>query len=88
MVRYPVRAALKPFVSSLWYVLVGLISVEAIISVVLNLPTMGPILLQALKAQDMYLAASFIVMLSVLTVIGTLISDILLATLYPRIRYQ
>jgi peptide/nickel transport system permease protein len=88
LIRYPVRAALNPFVSSLGYVLVGLISGEAIISVVLNLPTTGPILLQALKAQDMYLAASFILMLSVLTVIGTLISDILLATLDPRIRYQ
>jgi peptide/nickel transport system permease protein len=88
LVRYPVRAALNPFVSSLGYVLVGLISGEAIISVVLNLPTTGPILLQALKAQDMYLAASFILMLSVLTVIGTLISDILLAALDPRIRYQ
>jgi peptide/nickel transport system permease protein len=88
LVRYPVRAALNPFVSSLGYVLVGLISGEAIISVVLNLPTTGPILLQALKAQDMYLAASFILMLSVLTVIGTLISDILLAALDPRIRYK
>jgi peptide/nickel transport system permease protein len=88
VLRYPVRAALNPFVSSLGYVLVGLISGEAIISVVLNLPTTGPILLQALKAQDMYLAASFILMLSVLTVIGTLISDILLAALDPRIRYQ
>jgi peptide/nickel transport system permease protein len=88
LVRYPVRAALNPFVSSLGYVLVGLISGEAIISVVLNLPTTGPILLQALKAQDMYLAASFILMLSVLTVIGTLLSDILLAALDPRIRYQ
>jgi peptide/nickel transport system permease protein len=88
LIRYPVRAALNPFVSSLGYVLVGLISGEAIISVVLNLPTTGPILLQALKAQDMYLAASFILMLSVLTVIGTLISDILLAALDPRIRYR
>ncbi|MGL5009748.1 MAG: ABC transporter permease [Paracoccaceae bacterium] len=88
LIKYPVRAALNPFVSSLGYVLVGLISGEAIISVVLNLPTTGPILLQALKAQDMYLAASFILMLSVLTVIGTLLSDILLAALDPRIRYQ
>jgi peptide/nickel transport system permease protein len=69
-------------------VLVGIVSGEAIISVVLNLPTTGPLLLQALKAQDMYLAASFILMLSVLTVIGTLMSDILLAVLDPRIRYR
>ncbi len=87
LVKYPIRAALNPFVSSLGYVLVGLVSGEAIISVVLNLPTTGPLLLQALKAQDMYLAASFILMLSVITVIGTLISDILLAVLDPRIRY-
>jgi peptide/nickel transport system permease protein len=88
LVKYPIRAALNPFVSSLGYVLVGIVSGEAIISVVLNLPTTGPLLLQALKAQDMYLAASFILMLSVLTVIGTLLSDILLAVLDPRIRYR
>jgi peptide/nickel transport system permease protein len=88
LVKYPIRAALNPFVSSLGYVLVGIVSGEAIISVVLNLPTTGPLLLQALKAQDMYLAASFILMLSVLTVIGTLMSDILLAVLDPRIRYR
>ncbi len=86
--KYPVRMALNPFVSSLGYVLVGLVSGEAIVSVVLNLPTTGPLLLQALKAQDMYLAASFILMLSVLTVVGTLLSDILLAVLDPRIRYR
>lgn len=88
LVKYPIRSALNPFVSSLGYVLVGIVSGEAIISVVLNLPTTGPLLLQALKAQDMYLAASFILMLSVLTVIGTLLSDILLAVLDPRIRYR
>jgi peptide/nickel transport system permease protein len=88
LVKYPIRAALNPFVSSLGYVLVGIVSGEAIISVVLNLPTTAPLLLQALKAQDMYLAASFILMLSVLTVIGTLLSDILLAVLDPRIRYR
>ena len=85
--KYPVRVALNPFVSTLGWVLVSIVSGEAIISIVLNLPTTGPLLLQALKAQDMYLAASFILMLSVLTVIGTLISDILLAWLDPRIRY-
>jgi peptide/nickel transport system permease protein len=84
--KYPVRIALNPFVSTLGWVLVSIVSGEAIISIVLNLPTTGPLLLQALKAQDMYLAASFILMLSLLTVIGTLISDILLAWLDPRIR--
>jgi peptide/nickel transport system permease protein len=85
--KYPVRVALNPFVSTLGWVLVSIVSGEAIISIVLNLPTTGPLLLQALKAQDMYLAASFILMLSVLTVIGTLISDILLVWLDPRIRH-
>ena len=85
--KYPVRVALNPFVSTLGWVLVSIVSGEAIISIVLNLPTTGPLLLQALKAQDMYLAASFILMLSVLTVIGTLVSDILLAWLDPRIRH-
>ena len=66
----------------------GLVSGATIVSVVLNLPTTGPMLLQALLAQDMYLAGSFILLLSVLTVIGTLISDILLAWLDPRIRYN
>jgi peptide/nickel transport system permease protein len=82
--KYPVRVALNPFVSTLGWVLVSIVSGEAIISIVLNLPTTGPLLLQALKAQDMYLAASFILLLSVLTVIGTLI---LLAWLDPRIRH-
>jgi peptide/nickel transport system permease protein len=86
--KYPVRVALNPFVSTLGWVLVSIVSGEAIISIVMNLPTTGPLLLQALKAQDMYLAASFILILSVLTVIGTLISDILLAWLDPRIRYR
>ena len=85
--KYPVRVALNPFVSTLGWVLVSIVSGEAIISIVLNLPTTGPLLLQALKAQDMYLAASFILLLSVLTVIGTLVSDILLAWLEPRIRH-
>jgi peptide/nickel transport system permease protein len=86
-VKYPVRVALNPFVSSVGWVLAGMVSGEAIIAIVLDLPTTGPLLLQALKAQDMYLAAAFILMLSVLTVIGTLISDILLAWLDPRIRH-
>jgi peptide/nickel transport system permease protein len=85
--KYPVRLALNPFVSSVGWVLAGMVSGEAIISIVLDLPTTGPLLLQALKAQDMYLAAAFILMLSVLTVIGTLVSDILLAWLDPRIRH-
>jgi peptide/nickel transport system permease protein len=84
--KYPVRVALNPFISSVGYVLPGLISGSAIISVVLSLPTTGPLLLSALLSQDMYLAGSFLMMLSVLTVLGTLISDILLAWVDPRIR--
>jgi peptide/nickel transport system permease protein len=84
--KYPVRVALNPFISSVGYVLPGLISGSTIISVVLSLPTTGPLLLSALLSQDMYLAGSFLFMLSVLTVLGTLISDILLAWVDPRIR--
>lgn len=88
ILRYPVRVAMNPFVSTIGWTLPGLVSGSIIVSVVLNLPTSGPLLLQALLSQDMYLAGSFILILSTLTVIGTLISDILLAWLDPRIRYQ
>lgn len=86
--RYPVRLALNPFVSTIGWILPTLISGEAIVSVVLNLPTAGPLLLRALMSQDMYLAGSIIMLLSVLVVIGTVLSDILLAVLDPRIRYE
>lgn len=88
LMEYPVRVALNPFVSSMGFILPGLVSGATIISVVLNLPTTGPMQLQALKEQDMYLAGAFILLLSVLTVLGTLLSDILLAIIDPRIRYQ
>jgi peptide/nickel transport system permease protein len=86
--KYPVRVALLPFVSTVGWALPGLISGSQIISLVLSLPTTGPLLLKALMSQDMYLAGSFVFILSVLTVIGTLISDILLGLLDPRIRYE
>jgi peptide/nickel transport system permease protein len=86
LMRYPVRAALNPFVSTLGWTLPQLVSGSTIVAVVLSLPMVGPMMLQALQTQDMYLAGSFILILSVLTVIGTLISDILLAWLDPRIR--
>lgn len=86
--KYPVRVALIPFISTVGWMLPLLISGETITAVVLNLPTTGPLLLRALQSQDMYLAGSFIMMLSFLTVIGTLISDILLAWLDPTIRYE
>ena len=85
--RYPVRIALNFFVSAQANILVTLVSGAAIVSIVLSLPTTGPLLLRALMAQDMYLAGSFILMLSVLNVISTLLSDIALAALDPRIRY-
>ena len=88
ILKYPVRIALIPFIATVGWMLPGLISGATIVSVVMSLPTTGPILLRSLMGQDMYLAASFIFMLSVLTVIGTLISDILLAVVDPRIRYH
>lgn len=88
LMKYPVRVALNPFVSTVGWVLPGLVSGATITAIVLNLPTSGPMLLRSLLTQDMYLAGSFILLLSVLTVIGTLISDILLAWLDPRIRYS
>lgn len=88
LLKYPVRIALNPFISTVGWVLPTLVSGTIITAVVLNLPITGPLLLQALISQDMYLAGSFIMMLSVLTVIGTLLSDLLLAWLDPRIRYS
>lgn len=88
LLKYPVRMALNPFVSTLGWTLPTLVSGAAIVSIVLSLPTTGPLLFRALLSQDMYLAGSFILMLSTLTVIGTLLSDVLLAWLDPRIRYE
>ncbi|WP_054026282.1 ABC transporter permease [Bacillus sp. FJAT-28004] len=85
--KYPVRMAINPLISTIGWTLPALISGEAIVSIVLNTPTTGPILLRALMFQDMYLAGSFLLILSVLTVLGTLLSDILLAWLDPRIRF-
>lgn len=87
IMRYPVRIALNPFVSAIGWVLPNLISGVTITAIVLNLPTAGPLLLRALVSQDMYLAGSFILLMGVLTLIGMLISDLLLAVLDPRIRF-
>lgn len=86
--RFPVRVALNPFISTVGWALPALFSGDVITAVVLNLPTTGPLLLQSLKMQDMYLAGAFILILSVFTVVGTLVSDILLAWSDPRIRYS
>ncbi|HEY0853801.1 MAG TPA: ABC transporter permease [Devosia sp.] len=88
VMKYPVRIALNPFVSAIGWVLPELISGVTITAIVLNLPTAGPLLLRALISQDMYLAGSFILLMGVLTLIGMLISDLLLALLDPRIRFQ
>lgn len=88
LLKYPLRVAMIPFISTVGWTLPTLISGETITAVVLSLPTTGPLLLRALQSQDMYLAGSFIFFLSVLTIIGTLISDILLAWVDPRIRFE
>lgn len=88
LIKYPLRQAMNPFVSTIGWVLPALISGEALVSIVLNLPTTGPVLLNALLQQDMFLAAGFLMVLSLLTIIGSLISDILLGWLDPRIRYD
>ncbi len=84
--KYPVRVALNPFFSTVGWSLASLISGTTLVSMVLNLQTTGPMMLRALMSQDMYLAGSFLLLLSSLTVIGTLLSDILLAVVDPRIR--
>lgn len=86
--KYPVRVALNPFFSTVGWSLANRISSITLMSVVLSLQTTGPMQLRALTSQDMYLAGSFLVLLSTLTVIGTLISDILLAWVDPRIRVE
>ncbi|SED67858.1 peptide/nickel transport system permease protein [Jiangella alba] len=88
LLRYPMRVALNPFVSTIGWVLPVLIGGEVIVSSVLSLETTGPLLLSSLQSQDMYLAGSIILLVSVMTVIGTLISDLLLAWLDPRIRHR
>lgn len=86
--KYPVRVALNPFFSTVGWTLAALISGETLVSVVLSIQTTGPLLLRALLSQDMYLAGSFLLLLSAVTVIGTLLSDILLAWADPRIRLE
>ena len=86
--KYPVRVALNPFISSLATLLPSMISGATIVSVVLGLPTTGPLMLDALLEQDMFLAGSFLLMLSFFTLVSTLISDILLLLVDPRIRLE
>jgi len=88
LIKYPLRHALNPFVSSLNDVFVNLVSGATIVSVVLSLQTTGPLLLEALQGQDTFLAGSAILQLSVLALLGTLFSDLMLAWLDPRIRFR
>jgi peptide/nickel transport system permease protein len=86
ILNHPVRVALNPFISTIGYLLPYIVSGSVIVSLVLGLPTVGPLLLTALLAQDMFLAGAIVMLLGVLTVIGTLISDLLLMWIDPRIR--
>ncbi|MBT3272078.1 MAG: ABC transporter permease [Spirochaetales bacterium] len=84
--QYPTRIALNPVISTIGWILPGIVGGEVLVSIVFNLHTTGPILLRAVQSQDMYLAGSITMLLSLLIVVGTLISDILLAAVDPRIR--
>ena len=86
ILKYPVRVAINPLVSTVGYLLPALVSGSVIVSVVLSLPTLGPVLLDGIMTQDSHLTGFIILMLGVLTVVGTLVSDILLAVVDPRIR--
>lgn len=86
--RYPVRLAVNPIVSHIGGILPALISGEALVSIVLSLPTIGPMLLQGLRYQDQYLAASIVLILGAFAMLGTLVSDLLLVVVDPRIRFE
>ncbi len=86
--KYPLRMALNPFISDIGSLLPHVISGAAVVSIVMSLPTTGPMLLEALRSQDMYLAGSFLMFMAFLTVIGVFLSDLALAVLDPRIRLQ
>lgn len=85
--KYPVRVALNPFASSIGFLFPQVVSGGIVVAIVLSLPTVGPVLLAALQDQDMFLAGDIVLLLGVVTVIGTLISDIILMWLDPRIRH-
>ena len=87
ILKYPVRVAINPLISTVGYLLPSLVSGSIIVSVVLSLPTLGPLLLEAIITEDVFLAGFIILMAGILTVVGTLVSDILLAVVDPRIKY-
>ena len=88
ILKYPVRAALNPFASTIGYIIPFVVSGSIVVSLVMGLPTIGPVLLKALTAQDMFLAGTIVLLLGVLTVIGTFLSDLLLIWVDPRIRLE
>ena len=88
ILKYPVRAAMNPFASNIAYLFPYLVSGSVIISIVLGLPTVGPLLVKALISQDVFLAGSIVLILGVLTVVGTFISDLVLMWVDPRLRHQ
>ncbi len=87
LMKYPLRIAINPFISTIGWLLPWFISGGTVVNIVLNLPTAGPVLWRAMMSQDMFLAGSYILIIGTMTLIGTLISDILLAVLDPRIRF-
>ena len=88
ILKYPVRVALNPLISTIGYLLPALVSGSVIVSVVLSLPTIGPVLLTAIEDEDIYLAGFVVLLIGMLTVFGTLLSDILLAVIDPRIKFS
>jgi peptide/nickel transport system permease protein len=88
ILKYPVRVALNPFASTIGYLLPYMVSGSIIVSLVLSLPTVGPLLLRALIAKDMFLAGTIVLLLGALTVVGTFLSDLLLMWIDPRIRFE
>jgi peptide/nickel transport system permease protein len=86
VLKYPVRVAMNPFASSIGFLFPQVVSSTIIVSVVLSLPTVGPLLLTSLQAQDMFLAGTIVLLLGALTIVGTLVSDLILVWLDPRIR--
>tara|TARA_A100001037_G_C15090529_1_gene608825 strand:+ start:66 stop:1055 length:990 start_codon:yes stop_codon:yes gene_type:complete len=88
ILKYPLRVALNPVISTLGYLLPTLVSGSIIVSIVMSLPTLGPLLLRALIAQDMFLSGTIVLLIGIMTVIGTFISDLLLAWVDPRIRME
>jgi peptide/nickel transport system permease protein len=88
ILRYPIRIAINPLISTIGWMLPGIVGGELVVSKVLNIPSVGPMMLDAVTGQDMYLAGGFVLILCSLTIIGTLISDILLAWSDPRIRFE